>query len=48
MDPLTLIILIIMVIFFFPLIMRGVGCLLRLFALVVLVAGAIMLLGVLL
>ncbi|MGY4690870.1 hypothetical protein [Salibacterium sp. K-3] len=48
MDPLTLIILIVMVIFLFPLIMRGVGCVLRIIAGVVLVIGAIILLGALL
>ncbi|WP_185819567.1 hypothetical protein [Salibacterium salarium] len=48
MDPLTLIILIVMVIFLFPLIMRGVGCVLRIVALVVLVIGAFILLSVLL
>ncbi|MBB6451416.1 hypothetical protein HNR44_003423 [Geomicrobium halophilum] len=45
MDPLTLIIVIIMAIFFFPLIIRGVGCLLRTIAIVVLVIGALILLG---
>lgn len=44
-DPLTLIIVIIMAIFFFPLIIRGVGCLLRTIAIVVLVIGALILLG---
>ncbi|MFD2706673.1 hypothetical protein [Salibacterium lacus] len=48
MDPLSLIILIVMIIFLFPLIMRGVGCVLRIIAGVVLIIGAIILLGVLL
>ncbi|MFZ4453702.1 hypothetical protein [Salibacterium aidingense] len=48
MDPLSLIILIVMIIFLFPLIMRGVGCLLRIVAAVVIIIGALILLGVLL
>ncbi len=47
-DPLSLIILIVMIIFLFPLIMRGVGCLLRIVAAVVIIIGALILLGVLL
>ncbi|PSL48507.1 hypothetical protein B0H94_104107 [Salsuginibacillus halophilus] len=37
MDPLTLILLIIAIIFFFPLIMRGIGCALRLAALAIVI-----------
>ncbi|WP_176764776.1 hypothetical protein [Natribacillus halophilus] len=46
MDPLTIIIIIVMLIFLFPLIKRGVGCLFRLLALAVLVIGALVLLGI--
>ncbi|QQK74907.1 hypothetical protein HUG15_04340 [Salicibibacter cibarius] len=46
MDPLTLIIIIIMVIFFFPVIMRGIGCLLRTISIVILIVGALILLGI--
>ncbi|MDQ0300612.1 hypothetical protein J2S78_003080 [Salibacterium salarium] len=48
MDPLTIIILIVMIIFLFPLIMRGVGCILRIVALAVLIIGALILLSLLL
>ncbi|WP_160141788.1 hypothetical protein [Salicibibacter halophilus] len=45
MDLLTLIIIIVMVIFFFPVIMRGIGCLLRTISIIILVIGALVLLG---
>ncbi|RSL30234.1 hypothetical protein D7Z54_26865 [Salibacterium salarium] len=48
LDPLTIIILIVMIIFLFPLIMRGVGCILRIVALAVLIIGALILLSLLL
>ncbi|SFP66203.1 hypothetical protein [Salibacterium halotolerans] len=48
MDPLTLIILIVMIIFLFPLIKRGVGCVLRLIAGIVIIIGAVILISVLL
>ncbi|MFB5663418.1 hypothetical protein [Alteribacillus sp. HJP-4] len=46
MDPLTLIILIIMGIFLFPLIMRGVGCVFRIIAIAVIIIGVLFLLGI--
>jgi len=43
-DLITIIVIAIMVIFVFPLVMRGVGCLIRSIASFVLIAGAIVLL----
>ncbi|WP_160141787.1 hypothetical protein [Salicibibacter halophilus] len=44
MEPLTLIIIFIMIIFFFPAIMRGVGCLMRTIAIIGLAVGVLLLL----
>ncbi|CAM3984084.1 hypothetical protein [Alkalicoccus chagannorensis] len=40
MDPLTLILVIVLVIFFFPLIMQGIGCLIKSIALIIVVVVA--------
>jgi hypothetical protein len=41
MDPFTLILVIILVIFFFPVILRGVGCLIRTAATVIVIIVAV-------
>ncbi|WP_181186072.1 hypothetical protein [Alkalicoccus urumqiensis] len=48
MDPITLVLLVILIIAFFPLILRSVGCLLRIIAAVVIIAVGISLLSQLL
>ncbi|WP_187254666.1 hypothetical protein [Alkalicoccus halolimnae] len=40
MDPLTLIVLVVIIVLFFPLFMRGIGCLLKTIVTVVLIAAA--------
>jgi hypothetical protein len=40
LDPLTLIVLVVIIVLFFPLFMRGIGCLLKTIVTVVLIAAA--------
>ncbi len=40
-DPITLVLVVVLIIFFFPLIMRGVGCLIRSLATIILIVVAV-------